>query len=58
MKASALIRPSQAIFSAASTLRALRHTVSNQPGLSRCMDTHLWIVACHPLAKPSRGEKG
>jgi hypothetical protein len=58
MKGSALVRDSQAIFSAASTLRVLRHTVSNQPGLSRCMDAHLWTVACHPLAKTSRGEKG
>jgi hypothetical protein len=61
MEGGALVGSSQAIFSVASTLRALRalhHIVSDQTDRDLRMDTHLWVIACHPLAKPSCGEKG
>jgi hypothetical protein len=58
MEGSALVGSSQAIFSTARTFRALRHIISGQPCQDLGMDTHLWLIACHPLAKPSCGEKG
>jgi hypothetical protein len=57
MEGGALVGSSKAIFAAAGGLRALCHIVSDQPGRDLCPYTHLWVVACHPLAKTACSEK-